>query len=127
MKIISFAYTTPALLAGHKTVTRRYWNPRHAASFSPGEIVQAWDKSPRFGGKKVAEIRITAIYQENMIDAPDEDYKKEGFEYMCAEGICLKHRGKEYLPTKAYWRGWKTCKEEFQSVWVVRFELIKIC
>lgn len=69
MKIISFAKTTAALLAGHKSVTRRYWNPRHALSFKPGEIVQAWDKSPRFGGKMVAEIKIVAVYKEMMKDA----------------------------------------------------------
>ncbi len=59
--IISFAWTTPALLAGKKTVTRREWSDKHAAKFKPGDLVDAWDKSPRFKGKKVAVIRIVSI------------------------------------------------------------------
>ncbi|NOS85250.1 MAG: hypothetical protein HOP31_08935 [Ignavibacteria bacterium] len=128
MKIISFAKTTAALLAGHKSVTRRYWNPRHAASFKPGETVQAWDKSPRFGGKKVAEIKILAVYQEDMKDAPESDYEKEGFQYMCDNNIPLYKVGKtDCLPDRAYWRWWRTTKDEkWKTAWVVRFEVTKI-
>jgi len=128
MKIISFAKTTAALLAGRKTVTRRYWNPRHAESFKPGEIVQAWDKSPRYGGKKVAEIKIVAVYKEMMKDAPEEDYVKEGFQYMCDNNIALYKIGKnEQLPNEAYWRWWKTTKDErWIQPYVVRFEVVKI-
>lgn len=39
MKIISFAETTPALLADAKTVTRREWAEKHARSFKAGERV----------------------------------------------------------------------------------------
>lgn len=130
MKIISFAHTTPALLAGHKTVTRRYWNPRHAASFTPGEIVQAWDKSPRFGGKKVAEIKLLAVYPEHMIDAPDEDYAHEGFVWMCENGFPLfKGKGKKHniFPNIAYWSAWKhTTDPKYKTCFVVRFEVTKI-
>lgn len=124
MKIISFAYTTAALLAGHKTVTRRYWNPRHANMFKPGETVQAWDKSPRFGGKKVAEIKIIAIYQENSKDMPDEHYAKEGFQYMLDNKIPIGKRGKYPIWTdESYWRAWKGAQDD---VYVVEFELIKV-
>lgn len=60
--IISFAWTTQALLAGRKTVTRREWTDGHAAKFKPGDLVDAWDKLPRCkGSKKVAVIRIISI------------------------------------------------------------------
>jgi hypothetical protein len=59
MKIISFAWTTPALLAGSKCVTRREWDKKYAESFEAGEYVQAFDKSPRAGGKCVAIIELT--------------------------------------------------------------------
>ena len=59
MRIISFAWTTPALLAGAKTVTRRDWKGRHGMAFHEGDFVQAWDRSPRVGGKQVATIQLT--------------------------------------------------------------------
>jgi uncharacterized protein YqfB (UPF0267 family) len=125
MKIISFAKTTAALLAGHKTVTRRYWKPSHAAMFKRGDIVQAWDKSPRYGGKKVAEIKIITVYQEDKINAPDDDYEKEGFKYMCDAGIKIDNSWG--LPTPTYWYAWKLeNREEFKTVWVIRFELLQI-
>lgn len=124
MKIISFAYTTAALLAGQKTVTRRYWKPTHAASFKPGEIVQAWDKSPRFGGKKVAEIKILAIYQENTKDMPNSHYAKEGFKYMLDNNIPIGKRGKTPIMTDVvYWRAWKAAQDD---VYVVVFEVMEI-
>lgn len=124
MKIISFAYTTAALLAGHKTITRRYWNPRHANMFKPGEIVQAWDKSPRFKGRKVAEIKIIAIYKENTKDMPEEHYFKEGFQYMLVNNIPIGKKGKHPIMTDdVYWRAWKAAQDD---VYVVVFELIKL-
>lgn len=128
MKIISFAHTTAALLAGHKTVTRRYWKPRHAASFKPGEIVQAWDKSPRYGGKKVAEIKINAVYKEPIIDAHGDDYEKEGFKYMCDNKIPLYKQGNNLVyPDAVYWRAWTHTKDpRFTEPYVVRFEVTEI-
>lgn len=38
---ISFAWTTPALLAGRKTVTRRHWDRRYAGRGEKGAIVPA--------------------------------------------------------------------------------------
>ena len=53
MKIISFAWTTEALLAGIKTCTRRDWNDDYARRFKNGEFCQAFDRNPRAGGKRV--------------------------------------------------------------------------
>jgi len=88
MRIISFAWTTPALLAGRKTCTRRDWDAAYASQFRPGDVVAAYDKSPRYGGKKVAEVAVVrAPYQEPLAAMPDEDYEAEGFAFLYAQGI----------------------------------------
>lgn len=53
MMIISFAMTVNAFLSGSKTVTRRFWKDKYAAKFHAGDIVDAYSKSPRNGGKKI--------------------------------------------------------------------------
>lgn len=127
MKIISFAYTTAALLAGKKTVTRRYWNPRQALGFKPGDIIQAWDKSPRFGGRKVAEIEIISVEQQSMGQAPDSDFEKEGFVYMCENKIPIEKKGNKLIyPDWQYWLEWKNTDETiYEMPYVVRFKVIK--
>lgn len=121
MLIISFAWTTPALIAGEKNVTRRDWNPKYAARFQEGQHVQAYDKSPRFGGKRVGIIRIKEKpYQEYTCHAPGKDYKGEGFEYMQKRGILL--NGK-YTPDQL-WRVWMNHVNI--EKWVVRFEIVRL-
>ncbi len=117
MKIVSFAHTSPALVAGRKTVTRRDWKPKHASSFRKGEIVQAWDKSPRFGGKKIAEIRLTqAPYLESTADAPDADYEAEGFQYLQERFLPI-----DGVAAITFWRLWH---DDPAMLYVVRFELV---
>ncbi len=117
-KIISFAWTTPALIAGFKTVTRRQWNARYAGSFKTGDLVQAWDKSPRTGkGQRVGWIRLTKDpYLEITQDMPDSDYEAEGFEYLYRN----RARGSPPMGTSpADFYEWKAAGELY---WVVRFE-----
>lgn len=83
--IISFAHTTPALLAGKKTVTRRDWKPGHAAKFHSGLDVDAWDRSPRVKrARRVAEIRIVSVRLEpiqRLLDDPryaEIEWRREG-------------------------------------------------
>ena len=112
--IISFAKTTPALLNGSKTVTRRGWCDTHAAKFHKGDIVDAYDKSPRYRGKKVATIRITKDpYKQALSDMPDDHFEREGGLQLWPRGIA-----------------------EFQLMmgsmdkiyWVVEFELVyRVC
>ena len=79
MKIISFAWTTSALLSGHKTVTRRDWQYKHARLFRKGDVLMAYDRSPRFGGKQVAAIKLTKDpYLQWLHLVTDEDERKEG-------------------------------------------------
>jgi uncharacterized protein YqfB (UPF0267 family) len=107
MKIISFAWTTDALIAGEKTVTRRDWNDAYARRFKAGEIISAYDKNPRAGGKKIAEIRLTrAPYRQWLHDVTDEDEVKEG----------------------GLWGSGQAYREmmgDDRQVWVVEFELLK--
>jgi len=75
MRIISFAWTTEALLKGLKTVTRRFWVKCHVKH---GELAQAFNKSARFGGKKVAIIKVLSVRQEPLEDITEDELIKEG-------------------------------------------------
>jgi hypothetical protein len=120
MMIISFAWTSPALIAGAKTCTRRDWNPEYAMRFKKDDVCLAYDKQPRFGGKPVAKIQLIAdpIFENTKL-APDSDYQAEGFAWLKAHGI--KVIGKydiSYL--------WKVWKMDGFDKWVVRFKLIEL-
>jgi hypothetical protein len=119
VRAISFAWTTPALLAGQKTVTRRDWKDRYAASFRAGDLVAAYDRQARFGGNRVAMIRLLrAPYKESTADAPDSDYEAEGFTYL--EGIGALVDG---VTPRVLWRAWHVYPK---YLWVVRFELAAV-
>lgn len=117
MKIISFGWTTPALLAGEKTCTRRDWSASHAMSFRPGELVAAWNALPRVGKspRQVATVRIESVTWSD--EYPDEDWQREGFGYLQAHG--LKIGQTEPLALWRLWRQWRPHQ------WVVRFELVE--
>jgi len=92
--IISFAWTTLAVIAGHydppgKTEPRRDWSERTIAQFRNliGQKVDAWDKSPRFGGKQFGTIVARDIIEgEPARDVPDEAWQKEGFDRLTSIG-----------------------------------------
>lgn len=113
MKIIAFAWTTPPLLSGRKTRTRRKWDDNYAKRFKPGDICQAFDKSPRFKGKRVALIKILSIKKEDIKDMPDEDYEKEGFKYMEEQGMKIWNK-----PPRQAFEEWRDDGGEY---WVVDF------
>jgi hypothetical protein len=117
MPWISFAWTTPALLAGRKTVTRRLWDDRFAQRFiwayQNGDPVIAYDKNPRNGGKPVATIRLTAEpCKESLGDISEADVRAEGGLWLDAEDFIAAFLDKNPLLT------------ENSQVWVIRFELI---
>jgi hypothetical protein len=122
MRIISFAETTPALLAGEKTVTRRDWTRAYAKGFKAGDLVQAWNKSPRSGSARkkarcVAVIRIVSITRERYSDAPIGDWEAEGFDYLSRHNITISGAQPAHI-----WRSWATCDV---SCWVVRFQVVE--
>jgi len=117
MKIISFAWTTPALLAGQKTCTRREWNKEYAQRFKKGDLIQAYNKNPRNGGKLVATIELTQdVYLEYSTVIPNSDWFAEGFEYLTGHGITL-HGTKPV----DIWRAWLAPPPSL--LWVVRFKI----
>lgn len=117
--IISFAWTTPALLAGEKTVTRREWSDDYAAKFHKGDIVDAYNRQARFGGKLIGRIKLLETpYKEWSNLIPEEDYEKEGFLYLERKNIkCGKLRPFDI------WRQWLDEPEVF---YVVRFKVVAI-
>jgi len=118
MKIISFAWTTPSLLARRKTRTRRNWNDKYASRFKVGDLIQAYDKQPRFKGKRIAIIKIIGIKKQNLSEMTSEDFEKEGFKYFEEKGLKIWDRE----PSDAF-NDWA---EEDYKVWVIDFEIIKL-
>ena len=107
MKIISFAWTTEALLKGKKTATRRLWKNSYAQMFKLGDICQAYDHNPRCGGRRIGLIKLTCYpFKQRLSKMTMRDIKEEG-------GL------------------WKSVKE-FQDmmggplleVWVLKFKLL---
>ena len=118
MRIISFAWTTPALLAGRKSVTRRDWSDDYALRFHAGDDVAAYDRNPRHGGRQVATIRLTADpYRESTAKVPPEDYEGEGFAFLAEQGKKV-----DGLPPAVLWKAWHLYPQE---MWVIRFEVVE--
>lgn len=113
MKIISFAHTSPALVLGIKTVTRREWTPDYAARFRAGDLCQAWTNSPRVKrAERLGTIELVRTpYIERTSLMPDEDYEAEGF------GVLWGSEGP--------W-DWNLWKQQDQYMWVVRFRLVDL-
>jgi hypothetical protein len=121
--IISFAYTTPALLAGAKTVTRRDWKPEHAERFLIGHPVDAYDRSPRNGGRKVAVVSITSVKRESIARMPDSDYEAEGFRWL-HEHYTVPPKSSGFPDfSRATFDAWR---ESGAVLYVVRFELVRV-
>jgi hypothetical protein len=119
MKIISFAWTTPALLARQKSVTRRQWKPEYACRFKSGDICLAYDKQPRYGGKPIAKIRLICDpYEENSRDIPWEDYIGEGFVFLTEKKVLV-----DGLAPSEVWKAWKLFP---RMQWVIRFEIVEL-
>lgn len=122
--IISFAWTTPALLAGAKTVTRRNWQPRYARGFTAGQLVDAYDRSPRIGGKKVATIRLTKTpYLQPTSLMTEDDFRREGIAWMVQNGIkpMMVAGVTPVHDWRMWWDQWKRADE---LVYVIEFEVV---
>ena len=117
MKEISFNWTITAFLSGHKSVTRRDWKDSYAKTFKKGEVVAAYNKQRRFGGKKIGLIKLTQDpYKESTADIPEEDWYNEGMPVLEGEGVLI-----DGLMPSGFWLRWKT---EPENLWVIRFTII---
>lgn len=119
--IVSFAWTTPALLAYRKSVTRRAWKTRFARQIHVGAH-QAYNKLARNHGRQVATIHVLQEpYLERMGDIPDSDYEAEGFSFF--------EEHPELLPASAPWsvmnwdvfNHWRYSDPD-RELWVLRFQ-----
>jgi len=116
---ISFAWTTAALVNGHKTVTRREWSDRYAERFKQGDLLHAYDRRPAWGGKAVALIRLTQTpYKQSSSHLSPLDWDAEGFAWLQSMG---KKVGKE--TPREVWQRWQ---DEPQDFWVIRFEVVEL-
>lgn len=126
MRAISFGWTTPPLLAGAKSVTRREWQDAHAARHHEGMRLYALNKDYRYGGERIAIVRLTADpVKEPSSMAPETDYADEGFAWFeqhphmlppnFRKRLGLDERGE--LSRRAF-RMWLSGDHVF---WVVRF------
>lgn len=121
MRNISFAWTTPAVLARRKTVTRREWNDDYGERFQSGDLVAAYDRNPRFKGKQIGVIRLTSKPRRTTL-IPAEDWEGEGFAYL--ESIGAKVNG---MTPRQLWDDWMSDPPGFErSFWVVRFEIVSL-
>lgn len=116
---ISFAWTTSALINGHKRVTRRDWTDNYAARFHQGDLLHAYDKRPEWGGKAVALIRLTHTpYKQSTEKAPETDWYNEGFAWLHS------HRKKvDGMEPRELWQDWK---DNPRDMWVIRFEILEL-
>lgn len=119
MKLISFAWTTPAIIALRKSVTRREWDPDYAARFSKGELVTGYDRSPRFRGKPICKIRLEQAPQRQWSNhVLPADWEAEGFAYLESIGArCGKSSPREI------WEQWNA---EPVLLYVVRFTITEL-
>jgi hypothetical protein len=92
--ILSFAITKEAFLEGKKTVTRRAWSDTHFRMWvrlwdTHRRIHDAWDNSPRAGGKRIGRLRLThRPYKEKLARMPATDLKAEGDICSSIEEFC---------------------------------------
>ncbi len=112
MKIISFAWTTPAVVARRKTQTRRQWSDSYAKMFKANDICQGYDKGPRVGGQLISLVRLTRDpWIQNTSEMGDDDFQYEGFEYMEEQRILF--RGQ---PVREFFKEWKAAAEDLYVV-----------
>ena len=120
VKIISFAWTSRALIAERKTRTRRKWNDKYAKKFKKGDIIKAYDRSPLYGGRAIKVLRLTADpVKEDIRNMPNSDYEREGFKFMEENDIKIWKKD----PKTAF----KEWKEEGGDYYIIDFEFVKGC
>lgn len=137
MLIISFAWTTPSLLAGAKTRTRRAWQTPYARQFKRGMLCKAYDKSPRFHGRQVATVRLTddprrqstkyMTTDNGFVDPLNTDWFREGIDWMARNGYQPPRRSFGGIDPTNTWRAWfDAWKKADMLMWVVDFELVSV-
>ena len=122
--ILSFAWTTPAVVLGKKDTTRRDWSPKTIAMarkiMAQGGTFDAWDKSPRFGGKPIGTVRILELIEnEDSKMLAESEWEREGFHVLQALNARIGKRGAIEV-----WQFWKHDNETPQTA--LRFEVVSL-
>lgn len=124
-RIISFAWTTPALLAGAKTVTRREWDDEYARRWKPGDIAIAYNRSPRAHGEPVAKLKIISVTHEPDFFAPSSDYEAEGFEWLRTHPESLPKGDRSMYRFNVERQQFLRWRDAGGWSWVIRFEVLE--
>ncbi len=122
--IVSFAWTTDALLAGQKKRTRRSWNDDYAMKFRVAGRADAYNQLPRVGGHKVGDLNNLSLFKQRTSLMTEEDYELEGLKYMEANGLFIPVRTAEgkrvpAMHPRRFFEEWRLVNE---LVWVLDFE-----
>jgi len=123
--IISFGWTSWALVAYRKRTTWRDWTAEHAAKFQAGHVADAWNKNPRAGGRRIGQIFIIGIERANTRDMTPNDYVDEGFAFldMYPQLIPAKSPIDDFTTCAHYLHWWRGQGEDLYKV---RFEVDSI-
>jgi len=111
--IISFAWTTEAVLGGRKKRTRRFWSRDYAMRFKPDSQHQGYNRLPRVGGHQIGVVTIIQLpYAQLASLMTEEDYELEGLKYMEETGLYIPVRtidGKKIPPMhpRRFFEAWK--------------------
>lgn len=104
MRQLEFRRTVQRLLEGRKTATRRDWKARRAAHIQVGELIAAYDTSPRAGGRHVATIRVLRpLYQQRLDRVTPADLEAEGGLWTDREAWLATWRELGYAPDFRPW------------------------
>jgi len=122
MMHISFGWTSPAVKARYKDTTRRDWKDSHAKKFKPGDLVNAYDKDPRYGGVCFGIIRIKSLFKEPIADMPDSDYEREGFAFLFQNP----HLVPKSMPIDVSPEGFNAWRDSGETYYTVRFEIVEL-
>lgn len=116
MKEISFNWTVSAFLSGAKTVTRRDWKDSYAKTFKKGDLVAAYDKQRRFGGRKIGIIKLTQTpYRQSTAELTEKDWFDEGMHILVGEGRLI-----DGVMPGVFWLRWLA---EPVDLWVIHFAI----
>lgn len=127
--IISFAWTTNAVLADRKKRTRRFWSDEYAKRFVCGSSHKGYNRLPRVHGHHIGTVTITeAPYRQLTSLMTEEDYELEGLKYMEEMGLFIPARtvdGKRLLPMhpKRFFDEWREANE---CPFVINFNFIPL-
>lgn len=124
--ILSFGHFFPAFIARAKCVTRRDWDPRYAQMWCKGRVFKAYSALPHHGGWCLGSGQLIADSRlEPVATMPDEDYVREGFDFMNARPHLASANARDV------WGCWSQAAfERFRAagvqLWVLDFEVLSL-